>query len=215
LATWRSWFNVNAAANLATWFQTSLFLLCAAVTWTLADDARADGDRWRPHWRVLSLVFGYLSLDELVGVHEGTDQPLRRLLSSIPAPNWVWALAAVIVIAVVALASRGFLSALPRATRLILIAAGVIYLAGALGVETVSSNLFARYGPHSLLFQTVATGEEGLEMLGLITALSALGRCSRDRTARTVRPLAPDLPRGLVEPSASEGPQVVAGRGGQ
>ncbi|MFD0599432.1 hypothetical protein ACFQZ4_49820 [Catellatospora coxensis] len=69
-AWWTTFVNVDKERNLPTWFSTTLLMLTTYVLWEIAKDTRAKGDRDAGHWRMLSLVFAFLSMDEISQMHE-------------------------------------------------------------------------------------------------------------------------------------------------
>jgi len=200
LASVQGYLNVDGEGNIPTWFQSSLLLLCALTLWTTADDARAAGDRWARHWRLLALVFGYLSMDELAGLHERADEPLHLLFGTSGALLWAWVIAAVPALALFGLFYLAFLVALPRPTRLGLLIAAGVYVGGAVGVEMVGSYLFSTRGLDALTYHLAATVEEGMEMSGLLILLTTVGRYAARRRTSDVR---------SRPPSTTDTPSVV------
>jgi hypothetical protein len=183
LATVQGYLNVDAEGNIPSWFQSSLLLFCAMTLWTTADDARAVADRWARHWRLLALGFGYLSVDELVALHERADEPLHLLFGTSGALLWAWVIAAIPAVVVFVLFFLSFLRALPRSTRVGLLLAGAFYVGGAIGAEMIGSYLFSTRGPDSILYDLEATVEEGMETTGMLLLLLTVGRhAALDRT---------------------------------
>ena len=85
-------FDLDHEVNVPSWFQTGLLLLCAAVLWTLADDVKERGLARSRYWRALCVVFLYLSLDELVSLHERVNVPLSSTLHLGGALTFSWVL---------------------------------------------------------------------------------------------------------------------------
>jgi hypothetical protein len=183
--------DLDAEANVPTWFSTlvlALLALACAVTGVLL---RARGER---AWPLLlpAAVAAVLSLDELAQLHEQLQLVGDRLdLSTAGAFGWVLPGAAVVVAvgAVMVLAGRAMA---PR-LRWSLVLAGLVFLAGALGVEVLAGPLYRPGTGDEVPVQSTAyvlSGalEEGLEMAGALVALAAVLSLLR------VRP----TPQGLV-----------------
>lgn len=184
MASLLGYFNVDGESNVPTWFQSGLLLMCAASFWTTADDALIDADPWARHWRLLAVVFGYLSVDELASLHERADEPLHQLFNTSGALLWAWVLLAVPLLVIFGLAYLSFLRAQPRSVTVGLLLAAAVYVGGAIAVEMLGSYLFAVGGPDSLPYQAAATAEEALEMTGLLVLLTVLGRRERSAAER-------------------------------
>ena len=69
----------------------------------MASAARASGNRWHRHWRGLSVIFAYLSLDELVQIHEQVGVALRDSLSLGGVLRFAWVVVAVPLVVVFAI----------------------------------------------------------------------------------------------------------------
>lgn len=172
----QGYLGVDRESNLPTWFQSGLLATCAVLFWTAGDDAVAARAHRVLPWRGLALVFTYLSIDELVMLHERADEPLQRMFGTSGALLWAWVLLAAPLVLIFALAYVPFLLGLPPATRAGLVLAGAVYVGGAIGMEMVGSHFFALGGLESPAYQLSATLEEALEMSGLVLAIATLVR---------------------------------------
>jgi hypothetical protein len=63
-------FSLSYEGNLPTWYSSALLLACAITLAAIAPSAAAGQGRY---WGLLSALFGYLSIDEAVGLHEQLD----------------------------------------------------------------------------------------------------------------------------------------------
>lgn len=167
-------FYYDLEGNIPTWFSSILLFLCAERAWRIAVAARASGDRWHRHWRGLAVIFTYLSLDELVQLHEQVVVPLRRSLSLGGVLTFAWVVIAVPLVVVFAILYLRFLRAQPLWTRVAFIVSGLVYVGGAAGMEMIGALVVTTFGFQSLLFAAVSGVEEGAEMLGLVLFLGAL-----------------------------------------
>lgn len=182
------WLSVDAEANLPTLVNALLLLLSACASWALAATARRDGVRWWRHWALLAAAFAYLTLDELATIHEEGIGLVARYVERSGVLTFGWVLLAAPLVVVFALVNVSFLRWLPARTRWLLVAAGALYVTGALGLEMVSGHLADGRSP-DLPSATDPVGyvlasqvEELLEVLGTGLYLHALG--VHARTAR-------------------------------
>jgi len=127
--------DVDLEANVPSWFSCSLLLGAAVLLWGTSRAGVVSGDRWSRHWAVLAVVFVYLSLDELAGLHELAIPVVDRVLDVGGVLTFGWVVVAAPPVAALALVYVGFLRALPRRTAVGLLSAGALYVGGALGVE--------------------------------------------------------------------------------
>jgi len=174
LRTLEQYFYYDLEGNIPTWFSTILLFLCAERAWWVASTARASGDRWHRHWRGLSVIFAYLSLDELAQLHEQVVVPLRESLSLGGALRFAWVVVAVPLVVVFAIIYLRFLMAQPLWTRVAFIVSGVVYVGAAVGMEMIGALLVNAFGFQSLLYAAASGIEEGAEMLGAVLFLGAL-----------------------------------------
>jgi hypothetical protein len=134
-------------------------------------------DRFTMHWRLLSLVFLYLSLDEAGRLHERAIVPLRTAFGLTGLLYHSWVLLAIPLVVILGIAYLKFLLHLPPGTRRLFLLAGAVYIGGAVGVEMVEGyydELQGGVGDRDFLFSLFVAVEEGFEMLGIIIFIHAL-----------------------------------------
>jgi hypothetical protein len=160
-------FNLNGEHNLPAWF-SALLLLSIGIAMLLAAFREFHlrmGTAWG--WLPLGLGFVYLAVDEKVGYHEKFNDIL-------PAMDGVfyhsWVLFAIPALIVVGLVFIPFLRHLPRGTSTRLFIAGLVYVAGCVGVEMIGS-LIRSMGAPPTLYAAAYCVEETLEIVGAVLAL--------------------------------------------
>ncbi|WP_052090439.1 MULTISPECIES: hypothetical protein [Modestobacter] len=173
--------SVNREANLPTWFSSALLLAAAASAAGVAAWAHRTRDRWRWHWTVLAAAFCYLSVDELLRLHERANHQVGKVVetSGVFTFGW-WVLAAPLVV-VFAAAYVRFLRGLPGRIGLLIVVAGTLYVGGAIGMEVVGSWLADDRGMLSAPYVLATTAEEVLEMLGVVVFLYAVTTYANSR----------------------------------
>lgn len=62
--------NVSLEYNIPTWYQAIALFLCGLTLAVIAMVKQQEASRWTQYWRVLSLIFFFLSLDEAAELHE-------------------------------------------------------------------------------------------------------------------------------------------------
>jgi hypothetical protein len=183
-----STFSLDREANVPSWFSSALLLSAAALLALVALDASARRGRWARHWAGLSLVYVVLSLDETAEIHERIGSWLRAHLDLHGPLHYAGVIPALALAVAVAVAYLRFLRALPRVTRLGIVAAAAVYVTGAAGVEAMSGWWAESRGSGSTSLLLVATVEENLEMIGttafILVVLSYLARFGRPVSLR-------------------------------
>ncbi|WP_437625227.1 hypothetical protein [Sorangium sp. So ce1151] len=161
--------SLSYEQNVPTWYTSSLLLACSLLLAVIAAGAGRVGAFAR-HWWGLAAAFLYISLDEVVELHEAASSWLE--LGG--ALYFSWVIPAAVVVAVFALAYLRFLSHLPRDTRNRFILSGCIYVAGALVLELPLGYWTERAGSDNLVYALIDFVEESLEMLGVNLFLLSL-----------------------------------------
>ncbi|KYF71844.1 hypothetical protein BE17_18440 [Sorangium cellulosum] len=161
--------SLSYEQNVPTWYTSSLLLACSLLLAVIATGAGRAGAFAR-HWWGLAAAFLYISLDEVVELHEAASSWIE--LGG--ALYFSWVIPATVVVAVFALAYLRFLSHLPRDTRNRFVLSGCIYVAGALVLELPLGYWTEQAGSDNLVYALIDFVEESLEMLGVNLFLLSL-----------------------------------------
>ena len=171
-------FSLDDEVGLQSWYQSSTLLACAVLMGVIAARKSAAGSRFVRHWWLLSAVFVYLSLDEAATIHELTMWRLQDVLDAGGLLYFTWIVPAAVLIAVLAGLLWRFLMGLPRWTLKLFLAAGCLYVSGAMGVEALGGLYFdlnnLTLSGKSPTYELITTFEEVLEMAGVLTFGTAL-----------------------------------------
>jgi hypothetical protein len=167
-------FDLDQELSLPSWFSSAALLGCAGLLGAVALAKRQSGCRWWFHWAVLGMIFVYLSIDESVMLHEIVMFSLRRRLDAHGIFYFTWVIPGAIAVSLLAVVYLPFLIHLDSRTRRLFVLAGVTYVGGALGMELPGGALAEGYGFDSLAYLAVMTGEEVLEMTGVVIFIYAL-----------------------------------------
>jgi len=174
-----SLFNVDGEARIPALYQTLTLLALGILLWVLATHKKRQGDSLTLYWRVLSIGFLYLAVDEACGIHEhfyffsGQSESQRQARGFF---YYSWTLTALIIIGVVGLVFLRFLLRIPRRMAIMMIVAGGCYVMGAVGLEMIAGKYLSRGGEFGLSMSLLHIIEETLEMAGLLVFMLALLR---------------------------------------
>ncbi len=165
--------NVTFEQNLPSWYSTLLLATTAALIALIAKAHHVKQDRFRWRWTGLSVIFFYLSLDEMTALHERFTEPLRTALNTENFLYFAWSIVGVIFVLIVAVLYWRLVWALPKRTRSLVFLAAFVYLGGALIIDAISAFWF-RDDAFTLIYHAIATVEEFCEMMGISLFVYAL-----------------------------------------
>ena len=169
-------FDLGHEPSIPAFYSAAAMVASAGLLFFLGRRDRAQSRR--PAWYALSILFLLLAIDEAVMFHEMVDTAMNRLnLGRMFYFSWV--IPGFIFAAVVGLAFLKFLLSLPHRTRNLLILSGVVFLAGAIGMEIIAGLIFDAAASEeaavgSIAHVIVQAIEEGLEMTGVAIFFCAL-----------------------------------------
>lgn len=165
---------LDGEGNIPAWYSAVLLFLCALLLGaiTIAHHYQADGKL--SGWLFLTLIFLFLSLDEIAQFHELSIAPLRTRFELTGFFHYAWIVPATLAVVLFFLAYARFIVRLPSRTRQLFLLAGAVYIAGALGVEAISGKQASLHGEQNLTYHAIITVEELFEMAGITLFLYAL-----------------------------------------
>ena len=178
------WFDAGFEANIPAFFGATLWVILSLIALCCGYMAPS----YSLSWYALAAVAFIAALDEATMFHEQLSR-ISGLLepympTSILSYSWVYAgilIAALVIGVFIPLALR-----LPRPVAGYLIAGGVVFLSGALGVETITGHVEAAIGASNWIIVLLIHVEEWFEYLGVTLAIYGLSRMvlvSRTATA--------------------------------
>jgi hypothetical protein len=171
------YFSLSEESNVPTWYSSALLLANAGAFALIAATRGPGKGELRVHWAGLALLFLYMSIDEMVQIHEWLNAlpPLQGFHGGLHGFLYFsWVIPAAIVVTLIALAYLPFLRRLPRATRKGLILAGAVYVGGAIGVELLLGKWTDLHGEENMGYALIDAVEEGMEIAGASILLSTL-----------------------------------------
>ena len=172
---WLDLFNLDRELNLPTWFSALMIGFCGLLLRIIAIGKKRQGDRYSPEWRLLSLIFFLLAIDEVISLHEIFIIPEVSEALRLP---WflhsMWVIPGGIFVAWFFRRYYRFVLHLPKPSKLRFIMAACVYIGGALVMEMIGSHFAESIGQQHIIYALIATVEEILEMTGMIIFIAAL-----------------------------------------
>jgi hypothetical protein len=168
-------FVLDSELSFPAWYSSGALLVCSGLLAAIALAKRRARSPFAWHWAGLAIIFLLMSIDEMAALHEMFIVPLRRHFGAQGIFHYGWVIPAVFFLAGFGIAYLRFVFChLDRPTRRRFIAAGLIYVGAALGMELVEGPIDQRFGDQSVPAQAAIAVEETLEMLGIVVFLFAL-----------------------------------------
>lgn len=167
-------FHVTGEGNITSWFSSLILLFSAVVLLLIAKTVSQQGGPYIKHWFVLSMIFAFLALDEAASIHELTMDPLRNLFHPSGVFHFAWVIIAIPLVLVFVIVYLKFLFNLPTDTRWLFLAAGFLYVFGAMGMDMLAGFILDNDLVQGRLYGLLITIEEFLENVGVVTFIYAL-----------------------------------------
>lgn len=159
-------FELNAEANVPTWFSAVQLAFAALIAWWCAGIHRRDdlGGVWS--WRLVAAALLFVSADEVAQFHEQISYQVRTSLHTDGALRFAWVVPYGAGVVLLAVTLYGWWRSLPRTTRVQLAAAVVAFVVGALGLELVESAYESVRG-RDFGLRAITVVEEAMEMFAV------------------------------------------------
>ena len=172
---WMDLFNLDRELNFPTWYSALSLGFCALLLRIIAIGKQQQGDRYVKDWRLLSIIFGFLAIDEVVSIHEILIIPEVSEALNLP---WflhsMWVIPGTVFVVWFVRRFSKFLAHLPPQSQQQFVTAASFYIGGALIMEMIGSHFAESIGQQHIVYAAIATVEEVLEMTGIILFVSAL-----------------------------------------
>jgi hypothetical protein len=167
-------FDFDIEGNFPTFYSAFALLLATgllAVT-THANWNRAGGNR--NYWLLLTCLFLFLTFDEATAIHETIGDYFENFMDASGFLYFMWVVPYGVAVVVIGAFFLRFVLALPARTRNGFIAAGIIFLSGAIGLEVFGAREADLNGVETITYCVLYTFEELLEMLGIVLFIHTL-----------------------------------------
>ena len=167
-------FDFDIEGNVPTLYSTVAMLFCAALLAIIARSNWKKRDHWRMYWLGLAVMFLFLAVDEGVGLHEYLSNIFEEFMEAEGLLYFLWVVPYGIATVIVGLIYLRFVLHLPKPTKNLFVAAGLIFLMGAIGIEMLSAQEVDRHSTYTITYCLLYTVEELFEMLGIVLFIYAL-----------------------------------------
>jgi len=166
--------DLDQEANLPTLFSSILLLIAGFLFYLLAQVAKEKTKEQYKYWLGLSFVFVFLGFDESATIHETLGDYTEKFVDTGGYLHYPWVLSYGLLLVILGfLYLRFFLRMEKKIFRSFMLAA-FIFLSGAIGFELLGAKEAALHGTDTVLYCTLYTIEESLEMFGVIYLIRLL-----------------------------------------
>lgn len=166
-------FDFNLEINIPTLYSSFALIFCSILLAIIASIHKKQNSSYYS-WIGLSIIFLFLSVDEIVSIHERLVEPVRESLNTSGFLYNAWVIPYGIFVAVFVIAYFRFFMNLAKRIRKLFAISGTTFVTGALGFELLGGRQNFLYGRENLTFAFLYTCEELLEMLGIVIFIYAL-----------------------------------------
>lgn len=159
--------NVSGENNIPSLYSSTLLLLSAVLLCLISISENKSQRRF--YWKTLSLIFFFLSADEMLQLHENINPILSNSFGFGTSTSGTgrWDAFSLSLFFLVGLIYCKFLISLPKQVKQMFLIAAIIFAIGGAGIEVVGINFFPSIYIEPTIFSGVlSTIEELLEMLG-------------------------------------------------
>ena len=156
-------FDFNEEFNLPSLYSSAILLISALLLRIIYNTIKSG----KLAWLILSFTFLFLSLDELLSLHERIIPFTRNLLNLSGYFYFAWVVPYSIITAIIGFLYIPFLMRLPKKVRYLFITSGFIFVLGAVGIEAISARQFETFGGNTFEYFFYYTLEECLEIIGI------------------------------------------------
>jgi hypothetical protein len=162
--------------SVPTYFSAVNLLFAGAIIAVIANLKSRLNDPFKMHWKILSIIFVLLSIDEIAGFHEIIIDPMVRTFNFSGYLRFPWVILGVIFMIGFSLYYLNFLKSLPKKYIKGFFYSCLIFVSGAIGLETISAKIFIsrEESAKDLMYNLVTTAEESCEMIGIIMFIMVL-----------------------------------------
>lgn len=168
-------FDASSEANIPTFFSSLILFISAVILYVIYKTAPKGFGKKR-YWRVLMIIFAWLSVDETASIHEQFGKMGKTFHLNSDYLYYSWIIPYILFAIIAFFFFLRFLFKLPYPTRILFIISGFIYTGAAICFELLEGNIAKKYGPNTLNDLLLCATEEFLEMTGVIIFIYALLR---------------------------------------
>jgi hypothetical protein len=155
-------FVIGDEMSIQNWYSTCLLLMCSVLLALIATIRRVTDGHYYWHWAGLSILYLGLSIEEVTDLHGQLTPTLRQAFRASGPFFFAWVIPAAVFVLILAVIYLRFLIALPTATRVLFVTAGIIIVSGAIGLEMIGAYLVSSSSPNPSDKMTLPVALESL-----------------------------------------------------
>lgn len=159
-------FYMDAEGNVTTYANALLLFVPSQLLLFIGLWKTSLKDKFRFHWIGLSLIFLFLSFDEMTVLHEQLIKPMRAIIGAESFLYFAWVVPGAIAIALFGLIYLLFFLHLDKKFKFLFFISLGVYVSGVIGGEMLSGYYAAALGQKNFTYAVVASIEESIEMIG-------------------------------------------------
>ncbi|MEM7464289.1 MAG: hypothetical protein AAF362_16575 [Pseudomonadota bacterium] len=167
-------FQLDAERSIPSWYENLAMAAASALLAIIALFSVLNDRKNTLAWTVLASIFLLMSIDGAVSFHEISVEPLRGALDLGGIFHFSWVILAAPIVFGLGVCFIPFLLRIPRNIALGFIAAGTVFVGGALGTEFICGYFASAQGMDSVGYKITAACQEALESIGLTLFLTVL-----------------------------------------
>jgi hypothetical protein len=169
-------FDINNEYNIPALYSACAIWFSAALLLFIYRQEKKAGTPKAYYWRHFAYLFMFLGIDELASIHEIFGRFAPMIWERFPAlqisRKWIIPFSPVLL--AMAIYFFRFYLLLSKENRVRFTAAGLVFLAGAVGIEILGEWYAIAYEMPPVFRGYSAIAEEGCEMLGIVLFIRAL-----------------------------------------
>lgn len=166
-------FDFKNEKSLPTIF-SFLLIFWAALTLLLIGIKEYSERRKYYFWYGMAFIFLFLSIDEVVEIHEKFNGATRHFTNTTGVFYFDWIIPYGVFFIVFSVVCLRFLRRLPVKTRQLFILSGALFITGAIGFESLGGYHIEKHGEENTVYFILYTLEELFEMIGMGTFIYSL-----------------------------------------
>ena len=167
-------FDLDMERNVPTLFSSAILLIAAYLFYLLSVVSVERNDCHHKAWLGLSWVFIFLAFDESAKIHEQIGDFTENFVDASGFLYYPWVISYGLLTIVLAIIYLPFFLKMERKRFWQFMLAAFIYLGGAVGLELLGAREADLHDTDTILYCSLYTVEESMEMFGVIYLINIL-----------------------------------------
>jgi len=167
-------FDLDIEGNVPSLYSAAAIIFSSLLLFVHAAVSKRTNDGMYVSWLGLAAIMLFLGVDEGVAIHEKLSDLLEEYMDADGFFYYLWVIPYAIATSIIGLVYVPFLLKLPARTRALFLAAGFIFVTGAIGVEVFAAREADLHGEWTMTYCVLYSVEEFLEMIGIVVFIYAL-----------------------------------------